>query len=241
MTVTAANVHGIWTNSTFSPAASPVEFHSIDALPAATLSAFYVLRTVRSKNVVGAEALTTSIKPVSFDSVPTLPQIEYATRIDGERSAESQLSAIATAFQDIIPVEMYRKESRSQTDANIETASTMCCSPSPADFDVERAPASVAAVDLPGGSIVFLNTTSPNYMLIDYANATVVVWSVPASTTTTHATHLRQVVDKINSCLPYIEAFGILTLAWKVVEYIYGKIRSRRSSRGQAEVSDGSL
>jgi hypothetical protein len=87
----------------------------------------------------------------------------------------------------------------------------------------------MAVMDLPGGTVIFLNNTSPNYILVDYANASVIVWTSPANASDTVAnTHIAKLVGKIGAWLPYFEALGILTLVYKVGKFIYDRVQKRR-------------
>lgn len=67
-------------------------------------------------------------------------------------------------------------------------------------------------MSLPSGSVIFLNSTAPNYTMVDYASATVYVWTQPTNTSATSSTTFHQVVDNISQWLPLIEVLGIVTL-----------------------------
>lgn len=101
--------------------------------------------------------------------------------------------------------------------------------------------ASRAVVDIPGSSIIFLNTSSPEYVLIDYANANVVLWTAPVNKSATNShSGFRKFIDDINTWLPYVEAFGILAVLWEVGRFVHVKVRRRRGRIARASAVEES-
>lgn len=92
-----------------------------------------------------------------------------------------------------------------------------------------------AAMNLPSGrgSLIFLNTTSPDYVLVDHISATVFVWTEPARAST-HDTKFHRIINKINAWLPFLEAVGIMTVAWEVGKVVQAQILKRRGRRAQS-------
>jgi hypothetical protein len=99
----------------------------------------------------------------------------------------------------------------------------------------------MAVVNFDGHDLIFLNTTSPSYVLFNHANASLVFWTAPATplTLTSHP-HLDKVVNEVQRWLPYIEASTILVLAWKsgmvmwkVVGWMRGGFQGLRCWRAQ--------
>ena len=97
---------------------------------------------------------------------------------------------------------------------------------------------SMAVLGFPRSSLLFLNTTSPNYVLIDHANATVVVWRGLDNTPIAGAnTGSRNILDKLNTALPYIEACGLVAIVWEISKSVHAKIQAGRSKRSSLSTS----
>jgi hypothetical protein len=96
--------------------------------------------------------------------------------------------------------------------------------------------ADMAVMDLAAGTLIFLNNTSPSYILVNYTNASVIIWTSPANASdTVPGTHIAKLVSKIGVWLPYFEALGILTLVYKVGKLIYDGVQWHRGRGGAAQ------
>lgn len=92
-----------------------------------------------------------------------------------------------------------------------------------------------AAIDLPAGSIIFLNTTSPSYVLTHRASAIIFVWTAPTNSSAAETdTQLRKIVDNINTWLPYFEALGLVAVVWEVSMFVNARILIRYKRRARA-------
>lgn len=140
-----------------------------------------------------------------------------------------RMNDVVAGFQSIVSAHMRGHTTKQHDHTDVDPGDDGCSGDASAQPMDVPANVNVAAVDFPHGSIVFLNTTSPNYLLIDYANATVVVWTEPVNATTVATqTKLRQLVNNINTVLPYIEACGLLAVVWEISKFVHARIQARR-------------
>jgi hypothetical protein len=149
----------------------------------------------------------------------------HITRLVALRDITHYISVIAVGLQDIISGQINGSLANSNGDARTSdppgTASATTVDTPPL--------ADMAVMDLPGGTVIFLNNTSPNYILVDYAKASVIIWTSPVNASDTASTaHSGKLFSKINAWLPYFEALGILTLVYKVGKFIYDMVQKRR-------------
>jgi len=79
----------------------------------------------------------------------------------------------------------------------------------------------MAMINLGSHDLIFLNTTAPNYVLVNHADATVAVWAVPANTATSSHPRLTRLVNDINRWLPWVEALGLFVLIKEVGEGLW--------------------
>jgi hypothetical protein len=150
----------------------------------------------------------------------------HITRLVALQDITHYISVIAVGLQDIISGQISESLANSAI-RNDRTSDP----PGTASATAVSAPplADMAVMDLPGGTVIFLNNTSPNYILVDYANASVIIWTSPVNASDTASTaHSGKLFSKINAWLPYFEALGILTLVYKIGKFIYDRVQKRR-------------
>ena len=155
---------------------------------------------------------------------PVVSADGHITRLVALQDITHYISVIAVGLQDIISGQISGSLANSNGDARTSDA------PGTASATTAGTPplADMAVVDLPGGTVIFLNNTSPNYILVDYANASVIVWASPANASdTVPNTHIAKLVGRIGAWLPYFEALGILTLVYIVGKFIYDRVQKR--------------
>lgn len=251
ITVTAA-VGGTWIPATAVATISPSEFNGVDAQPAATLSTCYNPRTPdvagRFHNLTmrASKALTVT-KTVTATISSALP-IQKSTdltdghisRLTGLQNATYHMSEIASGLQSIISAHI--NGSIANSDDNIVHAGENADPPSIASTTNASIPilplTGMAVLGYPGGTIVFLNNTSPSYILVDHANASIIIWNSPVNASDTASnTHIGKLVSKIGVWLPYFEALGILALVYKIGKFIYDGVQRLRGRGDQAQGS----
>lgn len=234
--------HATWNNATSLSSVSLSETTSIEALPAAIYNTHDVLQTVlpvtslqgvdrlngNATHTAGMVTITST-----FPAPTTTSTLSLSSRSSRSVDCKDDVMArymydVAAVFQDIFGS---TTEQRGQADNNSETASSS--GHTSINNTVGPTKVSMAVIDFPRGSIVFLNTTRPNYLLIDHANATVAVWTEPANAST-KATQTN-LLDKLNTVLPYIEACGIVAIVWEIGKFVHVKVYAhRRRSRSSA-------
>lgn len=78
-------------------------------------------------------------------------------------------------------------------------------------------------------SVVFLNTSSSSYVLIDCANAKIAICTVSANkSATVQETPFSKFIQSFKICA---EALGILAVLWEIGRFVHVKIRSCRERR----------
>ena len=223
----------------------------IEARPAATLSTNYVPRTFQSidfpdtqtaedqDTITVTESLTSPTSPVISLSASASTSYNHIMWEGENASAAHHLRDVTAAFKGIISAQLSKSERHGPTKAALNVTSKPYHENTTEYYVADSRSVSIAAIDIIDGSIVFLNTTAPNYMLIDYANASVMIWTASDTTLTTPESRLHKVVDGINTWLPYIEALSILAVGWKVIDFVYDKFRRRRGRAVPSEMGDG--
>jgi hypothetical protein len=241
--VTVARAKNTWNPTTAISATSPAESDNIRAQPAATLSTYYIPRTPKSSRryhnatasafdaVTVTKTMTVTIVSVVSAQEPANSADGYVTRLAALQDTTHHMNEIAIGLQDIISGQISGMISNTNSNAvhsgrnpdpPATASATNASNPTPPLADM-------AVLGYPGGTIVFLNNTSPTYILVNYADASVVIWTSPANASDTVAnTHVGKLVSKIGAWLPYFEALGILTLVYKVGKFIYDGVQRRR-------------
>jgi hypothetical protein len=219
---------------------------NIEAQPAATLSTYYIPLTPASTRRY-LNATTSTFNAATVTVTTSVSEPKPATSADGQvtrlaalQETTHHMEEMAVGLQDIISGQI--NDSIANTSSNATHGGRISDLPATASATNASNPtpplADMAVMDLPGGTIIFLNNTSPSYILVNHANASVIIWTSPANASDAASnSHIAKLVSKINAWLPYFEALGILTLTYKVGQFIYNRIQHRR--RGQANAPQG--
>lgn len=95
--------------------------------------------------------------------------------------------------------------------------------------------ASMAVLNLASGSIIFLNTTTANYVFVDHANSSVFIWTTPNNDSTSPSdSHWKRFVNQTIALLPVVEVLGAATALLKGGRWCKDKVLQRRGRRAQA-------
>jgi hypothetical protein len=175
------------------------------------------------------KTVTCTATTTSDASKPPVTHISWLPNV-----AATYMSEIAAGYQGILDLGLNEHLATDDPKSTSTTNGAKTSTKAPKANTTTSEAIGMAVVDRPGGSIVFLNTSSPNYVLIDYANASVFIWTAPVNTSTIEdSSHIHRPVSKINAWLPYFEALGILTLVWKVGTFVYERVKKRRGDVDQ--------
>ena len=146
---------------------------------------------------------------------------------------------IAAGFEGMVSAHVPEQRTNHSNGTNDKCAEMESCRTASVARNRVPAIASVAVIGVPGGSVVFLNTTTPDFVLIDYINNSVVIWTVPAKASgTTSETRLQKLVSSINTWLPYIEALGLLAVIWEIGKFVHARFQKRSNKQAVSSVSE---
>jgi hypothetical protein len=239
--------HEAWRNATNMPTVTLLESVDIEAIPTSAYGRLDIPQTFRiarlstganqsDSNVTRSQEPKTVMSP-SFVPIPTSSSSPFS---DISRSMDSETDVmarymynVAADFRNIIAAHLGGNVTEQCNDLKVDSGKASSSGNTSTKPTKVSANISIAVIDLPHGSIVFLNTTTPKYLLIDHANATIAVWTEPVNTSTI-ATQARshQILDKINTALPYIEASGLLAIVWEIGKFVHARVHAyRRRSR----------
>ena len=235
--------HDTWKNVTTLPVISPSTSAGMETLIKATYSNQDVPQMIQSamrgtgtnrfNYTVTKTPGPETVMSTSFVSLPasSLSLSSYISRSAGckYRVKADYMHDVAAGFQDIIEAHLFGHATEQHDNTNIVSENAGSSDTTSINNTSTSTNVTMAVIDFPHGSIVFLNTTSPNYLLIDHANATVAVWteSVNASMVATK-TNSRHFLDTLNTALPWIEACGLLAIVWEIGKFVHVNISARR-------------
>lgn len=238
LSVTASLAQRRWRNTT-NISLSVFDPDGTDAHPATSLYpccvqetsnsalAFRTLASWGMSTITETYVVTiTSVLPTPTHTSPRFDHISWQTDVN---STAQNMSALIIAFEAIMATFEVDEVTTELRDGDLDVDASNGHEP-PAGMFERTSSANRAAMNLPGGKIIFLNTTSPNYVMFDNAGANVLVWTVP-NATETQDSQFHKLVENISTWLPLVEALGLLAVIWEIGKFAYGRVQMFRGAR----------
>ena len=247
--------HETWSNASTMPTVSPLEVIGSEAITTSRYGKLDRPQTFRTSRLsTGADQifnatrtqgpmtvmspLTVSL-PTSSSSLHVSSDLSRSVDSDDDIVIAHYMYNMAADFRNIMSAHVGGNATERCNGFDVDSGKASSSSNTSTKLTSVPSNVSMAMIDFPHGSIMFLNTTAPNYLLIDHANATVVVWTEPANDSMTATeTKSRQILDRINAVLPWIEACGLLAIVWEIGKFVHARVyacrrRSRRVSAAE--------
>lgn len=106
--------------------------------------------------------------------------------------------------------------------------------PASATGSTIQSAASLAMIEHAKYNIIFLNTTSPSYVLLDHHNTKVLVWTASdGSSPAAQDSRMERFLNHATIWLSLLEVLGAVAFFWKVGAWTYCWVKGRRGRRGQ--------
>lgn len=187
----------------------------------------FIITTAKCTSTV-TKTVTVKIASSVPSATPSWSGSEHISWRTEKNSTAQETNDLVVAFQALMTAHALGRGGHKQADAKSATNATEIAGETSTNGADNSSSASRVAMDLPGGNIIFLNTTSPNYVMFDYASANLLIWTVP-NATVTQDSQFRKLVDNISTWLPLIEALGLLAVIWEIGKFAYGRVQMRRT------------
>jgi hypothetical protein len=168
--------------------------------------------TIEVQPAVGWTTTVTipSVLPTQKSIEPTSSHVSHMA---AEQNVTYYMDEIALGLRDIISDHTTGCPTNDHDNANRHDNFSHASEAASSTNASTSSSADMAAVGLPAGMLIFLNNSFPTYILVDHANASVIMWTSPSNTSDAASNdHFHKLVNNINTWLPYFEVVGILRL-----------------------------
>jgi hypothetical protein len=224
------------------------------ARPEAMMSTAYVPRTTTTPEmkhttvansrypVTITRTMTITTNNVPSATRPTPFKSSHSSSANDTNSNAKYMSNIAANVEDLVSALTFNI-----TKALHGTTNLSSCTPEGLALNQSTTTpkvltgANMALIDLPNSSLIFLNTTAPNYVFVDSANGGIVVWSVASGDQSTHsATAWKRFATQAMAWLPFLEVLGAGACLFKIVKFLCHWIKKdRRGEEDHREEGSG--